>query len=553
VAATLSTPLAVIVKNKAGEPLGGIAVTFQVASGGGTLSVPGVSTDASGRATTAWILGQRSGVQQATATVGNLPPVNFVAVAAAAAPASIVKVAGDAQTAVVGAPLTTRASVSVKDQFGNAVADAPVTFTVTTGGGSAATSPARTDVSGTASVAWTMGTQAGAQTLSAAAGAATPVSFTATATPDVPASVRFTPADPIVLGVGYSQQISAAAVDRFGNVTTTPVTLSIAAGGGFFTLSAGVVAGTARGSGSVVAVAGAISASQAVSIVDPWSRASVIARPFGVAVSGTAVFTTQLDASTVSRLQLPFGAVTGISVGTTPTDVAANAAGTIALVSNQSDGTVGVIDLGTNQQTRTIGAGGSTFRVITSADGTRGYATQAGGKLVVIDLATGTSLGSITIPPTANGLAMGAGDTLVYVSSMGGNIAVVNVRQNVVTQTFTVPGTLQDLAISSDGSTLYVAHEDTPRIDVVSIATGAVTSQITTPSVAFGLKLAPDGRTLYVTHPSSGRVSAIDRLTGVLIRSFAVGGSPRRISFDRATGRAVVANEAGWLDYLFLP
>jgi len=97
VAATLTTPLAVIVKNKAGEPLGGIAVTFQVASGGGTLSVPGVSTDASGRATTSWILGQRSGVQQATATVGNLPPVNFVAVAAAAEPASIVKIAGDAQ------------------------------------------------------------------------------------------------------------------------------------------------------------------------------------------------------------------------------------------------------------------------------------------------------------------------------------------------------------------------------------------------------------------------------------------------------------------------
>jgi YVTN family beta-propeller protein len=217
------------------------------------------------------------------------------------------------------------------------------------------------------------------------------------------------------------------------------------------------------------------------------------------------------------------------------------------------DGTVGVIDLNTNKQTATINAGGSTFRVVTSADGARGYATQASGQLMVIDLATSKSVGSIAIPVAANGLAMGPGDTLVYVSSVAGNIAVVNVRQNTVSRTITAPGSLQDVTISADGSTLYAADESVPRLSVVSLATGTVTSPIAVPFVAFGLKLAPDGRTLYVTHPAAGRVTALDIQTGLVIRSYAVGGIPRRISFDRATGRAVVTNEAGWLDYLFLP
>jgi YVTN family beta-propeller protein len=85
------------------------------------------------------------------------------------------------------------------------------------------------------------------------------------------------------------------------------------------------------------------------------------------------------------------------------------------------------------------------------------------------------------------------------------------------------------------------------------VATGTVTSSISVPFATFGLKLSPDGRTLYVTHPSAGRVTALDRQTGLEIRSFPVGGTPRRISFDRVTGRAIVANEGGWLDYLFLP
>ena len=111
-----------------------------------------------------------------------------------------------------------------------------------------------------------------------------------------------------------------------------------------------------------MATAGSLTAIQTISVVDPWARAPVTARPFGVASSALWTYTTRLDVALVTSIQLnPFVATLSVPVGHTPTDVAVNPSGTIALVTNQSDGTVGVIDLVSNQQTRTINAGGSTL------------------------------------------------------------------------------------------------------------------------------------------------------------------------------------------------
>jgi hypothetical protein len=93
------------------------------------------------------------------------------------------------------------------------------------------------------------------------------------------------------------------------------VSLSVGSGADFFTLSvSGLATGTSRGTGSVLATAGSLTAAQAISIVDPWARAGVPARPFGVAISGTTIFATQLDGASVWRLQLtPFATFKGVT------------------------------------------------------------------------------------------------------------------------------------------------------------------------------------------------------------------------------------------------
>jgi len=277
-------------------------------------------------------------------------------------------------------------------------------------------------------------------------------------------------------------------------------------------------------------------------------------RPYGVTVSTSGlVYTSQLDGRSVTRVQVGSLTPSGVvGVGETPTDVTFDPTGTVALVTNQFDPSVGFIDVATGKQTLVIRGSATMFRVLVAPDGQRAYATESDGKLLVINLPSRTLVTTVPIPNDANGLAFGAGDSLLYVSSMRGVLTTVNLKSNTAVRNWTLGGTLQDVAVSPDGGTLYVAHEESGAIDVVNSATGAVTSKIATPAGVFGLKLAIDGKTLWAAEPS-GSVLVIDRLSGQVSRTFSVGGIPRRIAFDRATGRAVVSNESGWLDYLAAP
>jgi hypothetical protein len=92
--------------------------------------------------------------------------------------------AGDGQSAIAGSAVSTAPAVAVKDANNNPVAGIPVTFQVTSGGGTVVpTTPVTTDEQGTATVtSWMLGTTPGANTLSASAPgvAGSPVVFTAT-------------------------------------------------------------------------------------------------------------------------------------------------------------------------------------------------------------------------------------------------------------------------------------------------------------------------------------------------------------------------------------
>jgi hypothetical protein len=86
-------------------------------------------------------------------------------------------------TAPPGALVTELPSVLVSDASGNPLAGAPVTFTVTSGGGTVTGGSATTNSSGLATVgSWTLGTGAGANTLAAVTGNLPEVTFTACAT-----------------------------------------------------------------------------------------------------------------------------------------------------------------------------------------------------------------------------------------------------------------------------------------------------------------------------------------------------------------------------------
>jgi hypothetical protein len=212
---------------------GGIVPNTSVdfaALNGGSVSATPVMANASGRASTSWTLGPGVGAQQLTVTVvGGSTSTTFSANAVAAVAPSIVKVDGDAQTGLVGAPVNIRPTVRVEDQFGMGVPGASVTFTVTGGGGSVGGGSVTTDANGVARpTSWTLGGAAGPNTLEVTSDTLTPVTFSATGTTaQFNLEVRYFPSPPTA-----GQQAAFAAAEAawenaiIGELTNIPVNVA---------------------------------------------------------------------------------------------------------------------------------------------------------------------------------------------------------------------------------------------------------------------------------------------------------------------------------------
>ncbi len=177
--AALAQPFAVLVRDQYGDPLAGAAVTFAVTAAGGTLSATTATTDANGRASTTLTLGRTPGTNTVKATIVGLEPVIFTATGLAVAQA-LEKLSGDEQEGGAGAALGEPFVVEVRDQNGNPLAGAQVTFAVTAGGGTLSVTTATTDADGRASTTMTLGSTRGRNTVRATTAGLEAVTFAVT-------------------------------------------------------------------------------------------------------------------------------------------------------------------------------------------------------------------------------------------------------------------------------------------------------------------------------------------------------------------------------------
>ncbi len=230
---TLLTNPSVEVRDASNALLANIPVTFAVTGGGGSVTGPNATTNASGIASVgSWTLGTTPGANTLDATVAGIAtPVTFTATGVVGPAAQIQITAGDMQTATVGAVLAGPVQATVQDQFGNAVASESLVFTPTDG--TVDNTNVVSDANGNASVVWTLGTTTGTQTLdvTAAAGSVTPGAATATATADVAASLSKDAAgdnQSAVQGTAVAVDPFVTVLDQFNNpvpgvdVTFTP-------------------------------------------------------------------------------------------------------------------------------------------------------------------------------------------------------------------------------------------------------------------------------------------------------------------------------------------
>lgn len=182
----LSLPVIVEFRDAYNNPAVGQAVNWAVTGGAGTLTATSTITDAQGQATTLWTLGYQLGSGHAlqaqiggagaTATAtATMPPGAILAIAS-----------GDGQFGLAGQSLNAAMGVRVRASGGQDIANVPINWAVTSGGGTLAQTTTLSAANGVATVGWTLGALAGAQTITADNAALTPTSLTLHATAIVP-------------------------------------------------------------------------------------------------------------------------------------------------------------------------------------------------------------------------------------------------------------------------------------------------------------------------------------------------------------------------------
>jgi YVTN family beta-propeller protein len=282
-----------------------------------------------------------------------------------------------------------------------------------------------------------------------------------------------------------------------------------------------------------------------------YDRTPLGNRPYGVAISSTGItYVTQADAG-ISRIDLASrDSIAGITPFSGPVDVAFSPATGLAYVSNQFSGSVGVVDPATDAVVSETPLGITSFRIRVGPGAGRVFVTVDATRTYLLDATSYAIVDSAAAGPSANGIAFHPDGARWYTSNtLGQTVSELSLATNLVLRTFNVSGTVQEVLVSPDGTELYVAEEQS-GVHVIRLSDGVDTGVIPGTPSAFGMALSPDGTLLYVTSPQASRVEVVDRSTHTVLRTYLVGGNPRRVAVKADGSAAVVANEGGWVDFL---
>ncbi len=580
---TVNTPVvtapSVIVKDVNGNGVSGVAVTFAVASGGGSITGAVQATNASGIATVgSWTLGTVAGANtlRATATGLNGSPVTFSATGTAGAPnagRSLISATPGTITASTGASAAT-ITVTVSDQFGNPVSGASVLFAAAPSTGTALTQPATTNGNGQTSGTLSS-TKAGTKTVSATVNGTTVVTATATVT------VNPGPASIIAINGGNNQTVTAGTgvpnapsvlvTDANANpVAGVPVTFAVASGGGSITgasqtsTAAGIATvggwtlGTTAGPNTLTATSGTLTGSPVTfAATGTAGNAGSIAANAGTSQTATVSTAVAIRPAVIVK-DVNGNPVAGVAVMFASTPRSGSVAGAsqttgadgIATVGSWTLGTVAGLDTLTATATGVNGspvpfvaagtadAPSASRSSVSAAPGTIAassgdvastitvtavdqFGNPVPGKTVV--LAASPTTGATVTQPTAvtdgNGVATGAvSSTKAETKTVSATIAGVAVAQQPAITVTPAAATNLNFVVEPPASTTAGATI-TPavQVEVRDAFNNRVTSATNAPPVTLALGTNPSGGTLTGGTPPVAPVSGVVTFGGLSI------------------------------------
>lgn len=228
--------------------------------------------------------------------------------------------------------------------------------------------------------------------------------------------------------------------------------------------------------------------------------------------------------------------IKSVPVGNHPAHFVFTEDGKYALVTNNEDDTVSVIDMESMDVTATIatGKGPHGFRI--SLDSQKAYiANMNEDSVSVIDLAAMKEEKKITVgaAPVTTGITAD-GKTLVVTLNAENKLAMVDLDNNVVEKLEVGQGPAQ-VYIDGKDQFAYVANqgtEDAPSasVTVIDLTAKKVTATIPTGKGAHGVVTSADSKYLYVTNMFDHTVTVIDTQQKKAIETIEVGRVPNGIS-----------------------
>jgi adhesin/invasin len=565
---------AVRVTDQFGNPIAGVSVTFAVAPGSGSLGGPGGTvTDTGGVAMSpVWTLESVAGTNTLNATATGLPTVTFTAEGLASTATRIVRQAGDSQSAVVGTTLAAY-SVLVTDDSLNPVANVPVSWAVTSGGGTIVPSQSMTNALGIATATRTLGTVAGTQTATASVGGllGSPVVFSATALAGAASRLVKQSADPQTATVGASVIAPVVKVtDQFGNGVAgvivgfagTPAgnigaTADTTDGLGLATAASWSL-GTVAGINTVTATSGGLSAVffTATGVAGAPAQVAFFTQP-GHSLAGDTIEPVQVAIQDqYGNIDFTAKNVVTLGLGPTPPDSAAKLLGTIDVAA--VNGLAVFPDL-------SIDSAGFGYSLIASSAGLAGTESKppfdVGGVIDAVTYdawqpvaaAVNSVTGFVYVPGLNNGVGVldpgkrqlimvpgfeapfgVAVDTVtnrIYVTTAQG-VVVMDGRDNSRIATIPVGPNPRGIAVDEATNRIYVAVDGDPgkgEPPVIALIDGKDNTLLTTipfPEGAvagIGVAFNPDDRQVYVAVPNAG-VAIFDPETAKYVATIPISG-----------------------------
>lgn len=194
------------------------------------------------------------------------------------------------------------------------------------------------------------------------------------------------------------------------------------------------------------------------------------------------------------------------------------------LVSNETAGTVAIVDPVTGVIEHTVDVGKRP----------RGLKLSRDGRLLFVALS-----GSPIAPPGVDE------STLPPPDRSADGIGVVDLATRALVRTYPSGQDPESFDLSLDGKFLYVSNEETAEMSVLDLATGTIVARVPVGEEPEGVTLRPDGRAVYVTCEADSTVVGIDTVTRAVIARVPTAKRPRSIVFTLDGATMFVTGETG--------